>query len=274
MNTTPSQLKHQIVFVSHGAPTLVIEDDAPTNHFLKALGKDIGKPSAIIALSAHWEARVVEVNTASKPEQIYDFGGFPDRLYQQIYHPPGSPELAQKILAALENEGLPCAPNSHHGLDHGAWCPLKLMYPDEDIPVVQVSLIRGLDPALHQRLGKALISLLKTEPNVLLLASGGVTHNLGEAFASMGKDSSSVATWSLDFTNWVSDVVMNQEGEERKNAMAAFETHRYARKAHPRTEHFLPLVALTGSTVTGKATRLHNEFQWDLSLAAYAFPLN
>ena len=109
--------------------------------------------------------RVVEVS-AQSPELIYDFGGFPDKLYRQVYQPPGAPELAEKILEALKTKGVACAANNNRGLDHGAWCPLKLMYPEADIPVVQVSLVKGLDPQLHLKIGEALTPLLETERNV------------------------------------------------------------------------------------------------------------
>jgi len=212
------------------------------------------------------------VTTAQNLQQIYDFGGFEEEMYQQIYHPPGSPAIAEKILNLLNDKGIPCAGNSNYGLDHGAWCPLKLMYPAADIPVVQVSLIRGLDPQKHLRLGEALTSLLQTEPNVLFVGSGGVTHNLGDISRSFGR-ADTASDWASGFATWVEEILTTKESQEREASLVAFETHKFAKKAHPRTEHFLPLVVLTGIKGTGKAIKLHDRFSWNFSMAAYAFPV-
>jgi len=203
-----------------------------------------------------------------RPELIYDFGGFPDEMYRQVYHPPGSPELAEKVLDALKAKGIPCAGNSHRGLDHGAWCPLKLMYPDADIPVVQVSLMKGLDPLLHLRIGEALTQVLGAEKNILILASGAVTHNLGDWSKEV-----SPSAWAAEFEGWVEDVLTNKEAQEREAALGTFEAHRYAKKAHPRIEHFLPVLVAGGVKGTDKAVKLHDSWQRNFSMAAYAFPL-
>jgi len=265
-------LRQQVVFVSHGSPSMVIERESSTHKFLLSLGQQIGRPSVILCISAHWESGVVEVNTAKRPPQIYDFGGFPQEMYELQYHPPGAPQFAEHVLSLLREKNIPCAGNNEHGLDHGAWCPLKLMYPDADIPVVQLSLSSNLDAEFHRDLGEALAPLLHMDnERVLIVASGGVTHNLRDAFSR--KRDPRPAEWATSFASWVEGVVTQQDGDARARAIADFESHPAASKAHPRTEHFLPLVVAASIPGTGKAEKLHDAFSWEFSLAAYAFPV-
>lgn len=166
------------LFISHGSPMLAIAD-SPARRFLLALGEMLPRPKAIIVASAHWESsRTHKVSLAARPETIYDFGGFPDELYGMVYPAPGAPELARRAERLLENAGLNVASSPDRGLDHGAWVPLSLMYPNAAIPVTQISLLRGGNPAEHERMGRALASL--RGEGVLIVGSGSLTHNLSE----------------------------------------------------------------------------------------------
>src|SRR5687768_16572976 len=163
------------VFVSHGAPTLAVEEN-DTTVFLKELGGRLGRPKAIVCVSAHWNTGEPAVSAAERPETIHDFGGFPQELYRIRYPAPGAPALAARVAELLDDAGVECAVSHERGLDHGAWVPLRLMFPEADVPVTQLSIQPRKDPRHHFKLGRALAPL--REEGVLLLATGSVTHNL------------------------------------------------------------------------------------------------
>ncbi|MCW5576585.1 MAG: dioxygenase, partial [Burkholderiales bacterium] len=192
--------RHPAVFVSHGAPTLALEP-GPTRGFLAELGAALPRPRAILAVSAHWETATPAVGTAARPETIHDFRGFPEALYRMRYPAPGAPALAQRVRALLGNAGLDVAGDAGHGLDHGAWVPLSLMYPVADIPVAQLSVQTALGPAHHWRLGELLQPL--RDEGVLILGSGSVTHNLREFgrhdYAGPPPD------WVRGFNDWLAE---------------------------------------------------------------------
>src|ERR1700761_93622 len=146
------------LFVSHGAPTLPL-DDVPARDFLRALGAKLGKPKAILCASAHWDTPAPELTAVAANDTIHDFYGFPEALYQMRYNAPGSPELAGRAKALLAMGGQNATLGPSRGLDHGAWVPLMLMYPDADIPVVQLSVQSGRTPADHIAMGLALAPL-------------------------------------------------------------------------------------------------------------------
>src|SRR5438445_91979 len=155
------------IFVSHGAPTLIL-DDVPARAFLVSLGRQLPKPKAIIAVSAHWDTDVPAVSLARKPETIHDFYGFPEALYRLRYAAPGAPELAERV-AKLTG----AAHDPHRGLDHGAWVPAMLGWPEADIPIFQLSVQPEESPAHHIALGRKLAAL--PEGGILVNASGSVT---------------------------------------------------------------------------------------------------
>ena len=186
------------VFISHGPPTTVM-DDGPTAAFLTKLGREMDKPQAVLCVSAHWETAAPAVSTAVNPETIYDFYGFPDALYEIAYPAPGAREVAEQAATALTAAGLACACDPGQGLDHGTWVPLALMYPDADIPVAQVAIQPELGPAHHVEVGNALAPL--RDDGVLILGSGNITHNLGDALAHMrsGTPNSPTPEWASIF---------------------------------------------------------------------------
>ena len=149
------------IFVSHGAPTLAIDPADPTYRFLDGLGSQFGKPKSVLVISAHWEQATPSVSAVIKPETIHDFSGFPQALYEINYPAPGAPELAERACALLTGAGIPTRIDPGRGLDHGAWVPLSLMYPDADIPVTQLSVQTALGGEHHLAVGKGIASLAR-----------------------------------------------------------------------------------------------------------------
>jgi len=227
------------LFVSHGAPTLVIED-SPARSFLAGLGRQLGRPEAVVVLSAHWGTARPMVGTAPALETIHDFYGFPEALYRVRYPAAGDPALAREVAGLLEGAGLDPA----RGLDHGAWAPLLLMYPEADIPVVPVSIQPERDATHHYRLGEALRPL--RDRNILVLASGAASHNLG-AYRQQRPDDP-VPAWLAAFTGWLAASIAAGDTA----SLLDFErTAPGAAMNHPTTEHVLPLFAALGAGTPG-----------------------
>ena len=253
------------LFVSHGAPTLIVEP-SPARDFLAGLGATLDRPAAIVCVSAHWESARPTVATTPAPETIHDFYGFPPALYEIAYPAPGAPEVAQRVAAALDQAGLATATDGDRGLDHGAWVPLKLMYPAADVPVLQLSVQPHLGPEHHWRIGRALAPL--RGEGILVLASGGATHNLAE-FRGQAPDAP-VAPHVAAFDAWLADTV---EAGDLDRLLAYREMAPEAPRIHPRDEHFLPLFAALGAGGgDARGRRIHASFTYGiLSMAAFAF---
>lgn len=248
------------IFVSHGSPMLILED-RPARAFLASLGDILPRPSAIVAVSAHWDTDVPAVSTARRPETIHDFYGFPEALYALRYDPPGAPQLADRI-ARLTG----AAHDPHRGLDHGAWVPAKLAWPQADIPIFQLSVQSDLDVAHHIALGRKLAPL--RDEGVLVMGSGSATHNLRALVR--GPDDSEPEPWARAFDDWLADTL--EKGDEA--ALADYRARApYAREAHPTDEHLLPLPVAFGAAGEGARGRaLHRSFTLgNLSMASYAF---
>ncbi|MBL8573214.1 MAG: dioxygenase [Hyphomicrobiaceae bacterium] len=255
------------VFVSHGAPNLILHA-SPTRTFLTELGASQPKPKAIIAVSAHFDADRPVVVSDPAPAMIYDFGGFERELYSMQYPAPGEPKLAERVAMAIAAGGLPVAVAPKRGYDHGTWVPLKLAYPEADIPVVQVSVVPGATPAFHTAIGAALAPFAAED--VLILASGSLTHNLRAVFGPRGlaPRDAEVVPWARAFADWV--VERLEAGD-----VAALEDYEQAApfgtRNHPTDEHFLPFFVALGAG-GGKGTRIHAAFEHGaLSLDAYRF---
>ncbi|HEY9641157.1 MAG TPA: class III extradiol ring-cleavage dioxygenase [Coleofasciculaceae cyanobacterium] len=250
------------VFVSHGAPDLPLRSGAATT-FLKQLGQQFAKPKAILVISAHWSTPSPLVSAASQPQTIHDFSGFPDALYQLTYPVAGAPELAERVVKLLADQGLNGQLHPSRGLDHGAWIPLMLAYPLADIPVTQLSIQYGLDPEQHFRMGQALEPL--RHEGVLILASGGATHNL-RAF--IGDYHAAPPEWVQQFDDWLEGAIATGNLETLLNYRHLAP---YAVKNHPTDEHLLPLFVALGAGGDHR-TRLHNSFTYGaFSMAAYTF---
>ncbi|HYG89971.1 MAG TPA: class III extradiol ring-cleavage dioxygenase [Azospirillum sp.] len=251
------------VFVSHGAPTLILED-SPGRAFLAGLGQRIGRPTAVLAVSAHWTTAQPMVSSAAVPETVHDFYGFPQALYEMRYPAPGAPELARRVTGLLRDSGVDGGMDPDQGLDHGAWVPLKLMYPQADIPVAQLSVQPRRSAADHIALGRALAPL--RDEGVLILASGGAVHNLRD----FRFGSERAAPWAGAFADWLDGALTAGDVD----AVAHWkERCPEARLAHPTDEHFLPLpVALGAAGPYPRAERLHTGFEHgSIGMQAYAF---
>ncbi len=254
------------LFISHGSPLLSVED-GPAHRFLQAWSSHCARPAAILVVSAHWEnSGGPMVSLTEQPRTIHDFGGFPRELYEIQYAASGAPALAEQSAQLLRAAGFSVSTSNTHGLDHGAWVPLSLMYPLADIPVFQVSLISGGGPAEHYRLGEALQPL--REQGVLIMGSGSVTHNLGEIMGRSVDDP--VPHWVGDFESWLADAVTQGRVPElidyRRLAPSAL-------RNHPTEEHLLPLFVALGAGGAGAvATRIHASYTHGiLAMDAYTF---
>ena len=253
-------------FVAHGSPMLGIA----AGEFGVALERFAARhprPAAIVIVSAHWEARgPVRVNAAPRPGLIYDFGGFPPALYELTYPAPGSPAVAEEALALLADAGLDAAREERRGWDHGVWIPLRLLYPDADVPVVEVSLPLPRDPETVLRMGAALAPLRAR--GVLLLGSGGIVHNL--RLARLDSENGPVDEWARAFDRWVRERIERRDPDE----LARYRTLApHADLAVPESEHFDPLLFAAGAAREGdEVEEIASGFQYsNLSLSSCAF---
>jgi len=265
VNSGRHEQRFPAVFVSHGAPSLAIEPGA-THDFLKGFGAELGRPAAIVVFSAHFEAPVATLTSGERPVTIHDFGGFPEALYRIRYPAPGAPELAAEIVGLLGDDGISARADGRRGFDHGAWVPLLLMYPDADIPLLQVSINPANGTRYHHRLGARLAPL--RDQGILIVGSGGATHNLRHYFH--GGPGDPTPTWVTDFNEWLAETA----GRGDVEALLDYR-HRapHARDNHPTEEHFLPfLCALGAAGENAHARRVHQAYEHGvLSLDAYAF---
>jgi 4,5-DOPA dioxygenase extradiol len=250
-------------FLSHGAPTLSLDPGA-TGAFWQRLALELPRPKAVLCVSAHWMTEEPAASAPLRNDTIHDFSGFPEPLYRMTYPAPGAPELARRTAALLKEAGIACAIDSNRGLDHGAWVPLRLMYPAADVPTIQLSIQPRRDAAWHHRLGAALAPL--PQEGVLMLASGGAVHNL----RTVSWEGGGVPDWAKEFDDWLASALA--EGRE---AELLDWTHRapHARMAQPSPDHFLPLFVALGAAGAGaRGTRLHEGFTLgSLSMAAFQF---
>lgn len=245
------------LFVSHGSPMLAVDQTQPAHGFLSTLGATLPRPQAILVISAHWDSSALRVTDATRPETIHDFYGFPAPLYEIHYPVAGNPALAKNVTDLLQPHA---ALDPIRGLDHGAWVPLLLMYPQHDIPVVQLALQTPLGTEHHLKIGEALKPLRKR--GVLIIGSGGATHNLREYF-----NSTEDYKPYEDFSNWLNNALTRGDHE------ALLDYRRRAPQAarcHPTEEHFLPLFVALGAG-GAKARRLHHSFDRTLCMDAYIF---
>jgi len=205
--------------------------------FMRKLPSQLKKPDAILVISAHWEERTATLLGAQNPPMFYDYYGFPDEAYRITYPAPGSPDLANRLAGLLQKSNMPVHIDPQRGFDHGLFIPLKLMYPQADIPSLQLSLLRGLNPATHIALGKALRELM--QENILVVGSGFSFHNM-RAFSWEGIKEPDPANDA--FQNWLIEVCTGPIiSSEREQRLIRWEKAPSARYCHPREEHLLPL---------------------------------
>jgi 4,5-DOPA dioxygenase extradiol len=231
------------LFVSHGAPTAALERDAYTRA-LAAFGQQAGSPAAVLVVSGHWEvAGPLRLTATEAPRLIYDFGGFPDALYRVRYPCPGAPALAEEAAALLQAAGLAAEVDPSRGLDHGVWVPLLHVFPQAQVPVVQLSLPRGASAREVRRMGEVLRPLRRQ--GVLLVGSGGMVHNLRRIDFSGAQ--APVMQWAQDFEAWMAERIAARDLE----ALEAWQRAPGAALAHPSPEHLLPLFFALGAALPG-----------------------
>jgi len=207
--------------------------------YLRTLEQQLGgRPEAMLVISAHWEEPVATLMTGEHPPLYYDYYGFPEESYRITWPTPGDPRLAQRVRELLQKAGLPVAANAERGFDHGTFVPLKLAFPKADVPTVQLSLLRSLDPAAHIALGRALSPL--RDEGVLIVGSGMSYHNMRGFGTSAGREVSEV------FDAWLKQAA-TAEPEQRDASLTAWASAPAARAAHPREEHLLPLMVIAGA---------------------------
>jgi len=237
--------KAQIVYFSHGGGPLPILGDPGHRamvDFMKKLPSQLTKPDAILVISAHWEEREATLLGASNPPMLYDYYGFPAKAYEITYPALGNPELADRIAGLLKKNNILAGIDSKRGFDHGLFIPLKLMYPDADIPSIQLSLLRGLNPAAHIALGKALHELL--HENILVIGSGFSFHNQN---AFLRRNPAALDTSNEAFQNWLIETCTGPISQkERELRLIEWENAPNARYCHPREEHLLPVHVCQG----------------------------
>ena len=246
------------LFISHGSPMMPLRDQ-PARDFLRGLGAQLERPKAILVASAHWDTERPEINAVETNDTIHDFYGFPPALYAIRYPAPGDAGLAAEIAGSIG-----ATLDRTRGLDHGAWVPLLLMYPDHDSPVMHISLQSYLGPEHHLLLGKSLAAL--RAQGVLVIGSGGLTHNLRRLRA---PDENSPAAPDVDaFADWMHEALTDSRTDDLLD---------YRRRApnavaqHPTDEHLLPLFVAMGAG-GDKATRLHASTSYGvLRMDTYAF---
>ncbi|WP_122429390.1 DODA-type extradiol aromatic ring-opening family dioxygenase [Pseudomonas viridiflava] len=227
------------LFISHGSPMLALQP-GESGPALARLAAEMPRPRAIVMVSAHWESHELLVNGNPQPETWHDFGGFAAELFAVQYPAPGLPDLTREVVELLAASDLPARIDSRRPFDHGAWVPLSLMYPQADIPVVQISLPSRQGPELQTRVGKALAGL--RADGVLIIGSGSITHNLGEL--NWNGDSARVEPWAQAFRDWMIDKLASDD-ESALHQYRSLAPH--AVRAHPSDEHLLPLYFARGA---------------------------
>ena len=239
MNRAPS------LFISHGSPMWALEPGM-LGPALQRIGRTLSGLTAVVIVSPHWQTQDMRVAATATPQTIHDFGGFPAPLYALQYTPPGAPELATEITQMLVDAGFAASIDTHRGLDHGAWVPMRYLKPEAEVPVLQVSLPHDIEAAGALRLGQALAPL--RDRGVVVIGSGSLTHNLYE-FRQHIRD----PEYAQAFADWVADALRRRDVE----ALVDYrERAPHAARAHPSEEHYLPLLVAIGASHAGETATL------------------
>ena len=243
-------------FLCHGAGPWPWVPEMRDWHAQMAAGlRDIPRqlrctPRAVLLISAHWEEPVFTVQSAAQPGMLYDYGGFPPHTYSLHYRSPGAPELASRVLQLLAHSGIQAHADGQRGYDHGMFAPMAVIYPQADVPVLQLSLRSDLNAAEHLALGRALAPL--RDEGVLIIGSGSSYHNM-RTFGPIGRAPSKL------FDDWLAETLMQVTPAERSQRLADWQAAPGARMAHPREEHLLPLMVVVGAAEQETARRVYFE---------------
>ena len=254
-------------FIPHGGGPCFFMPD-PAGHwtgmgaFLRSLPDRLPEPpTAILLVSAHWETKGFRLTGGAAPQLIFDYYGFPQQTYEIRYDAPGAPDLAARAAALLRGAGLPVEVDAEHGFDHGVFIPMKVAFPDADIPIVEMSVERDLDPELHLAAGRALATL--REEGVLIIGSGMSFHDL-KAFGD-----SRFTLPSRAFDLWLTSTLM-QPGDIRADRLAHWEEAPSARAAHPTEEHLIPLMVADGAS-EAPGEKIYGELVLETAVSAFRF---
>ncbi|EGC36006.1 hypothetical protein DICPUDRAFT_78298 [Dictyostelium purpureum] len=236
--------KFNPIFVSHDTPRTIILNEYSTRMFFENFSKNIFdgiKPKAILVISAHWEENDFTIQTTKDPKVIYDFYNFPDEMYKFEYPAKTCPQLINRVIELFKDADIELKRDCKRGYDHGAWTVNKLIYPEADVPMVQISLKSNLNPTEHYQIGKALKPLV--DEGYLVMGSGGTVHNLE---ASKDLSNHHDRAWAIDFEEWVHNTLTTKTGKEREDEFLKFESLPNSNKAHPTYDHFIPLFVILG----------------------------
>jgi aromatic ring-opening dioxygenase catalytic subunit (LigB family) len=231
--------------------------------FLKNMHHTVGeKPKAIVVISGHWVEDQFTVTSGEHPSLIYDYHGFPAHTYELTYPAPGAPALAQRIVDLLKADDIPAGKDAQRGLDHGVFIPFKLIYPDADIPVVQLSMKKGLDPAEHLRAGRALQAL--REEGVLVVGSGMSFHNM-RGYNAAFTDA------SRRFDDWLTDTLEAPDVARRDALLIDWESAPDARQTQPHPDHLLPLMVAAGAAGNDRGRKIFEDKVMEVIVSGYVF---
>jgi aromatic ring-opening dioxygenase catalytic subunit (LigB family) len=235
----------------------------PTQSFLESLAGTLpAAPKALLVISGHWEEPAFTAGSAAQPKLIFDYSGFPEHTYQLTWSAPGNPELAARVTELLQAVGLPAATDPNRGYDHGVFVPLKVAFPQAEIPVVTLSLASSLDPALHIAAGRALAPL--RDEGVLIVASGMSFHNLRAYFNPQTPRRAGA------FDEWLTHAI-ESAATERGELLKNWRTAPFAAYAHPREEHLVPLFVAAGAGGGAPGKQIFTDTPMDATISAYRF---
>ena len=260
------------LFIPHGGGPCFFMDPPPSapqlwtrmEAHLRGIAASLPeRPRALLVISGHWEAPVPTVNTAAHPALLFDYYGFPEHTYRLTYPAPGAPALAAEVRRLLANAGFATAEEEARGFDHGVFIPLKVAFPDADIPVLQLSLQQGLDPAAHLAMGRALAPL--RDQGVLIIGSGMSYHNLRLLFSGRGNEG------SVAFDDWLVSAATDPDPARRDAALTEWERAPHARECHPEEEHLIPLMVAAGAAGADAGRQVYGERLAGKALSAFRF---
>ncbi len=258
-------------FISHGGgPWPWIKDQMPGDmsvleRSLQDIPRELGvTPRAVLVVSGHWETPRFTVQTSPNPPMLYDYGGFPEFTYHLQYPAPGSPEVAARVRELLDDAGIPNDADDRRGFDHGVFAPLYVVYPEADVPILQLSIRHGYDPEAHLAAGRALAPL--RDEGVLIIGSGLSYHNLRD-FGPGG------AAASRDFDRWLTPTLVERSADERSAALREWDRAPGARHSHPAEDHLIPLMVAVGAAEDEAGVRTYHEdtFMGGITTSSYRF---
>ena len=234
--------------------------------YLRGIDASLGRrPAAILVISGHWETAEPTVNTALRPPLLFDYSGFPEHTYRLTYPAAGSPALAARVRGLLSTAGIPSAENPHRGLDHGVFVPFKVMYPDADVPLVQLSLNRNRDASTHLSMGHALAPL--RHEDVLIVGSGMSYHNLREFFVDRPEINETAEAFDL----WLDRALAERDPADRAAKLERWRDATGARACHPTPEHLLPLLVAAGAAGDSAARRTYHDRLMGKAVSGFQF---